>query len=58
MIFICSVGIATGIKLIGICATRASIKPFATEDRVYIILGGLALIWVSLQAIFGFLKTD
>jgi hypothetical protein len=54
-LFISGVAIATGVKLIAVCATASNIKPFGTEDRVYIVIGGLALIWVSVQTILGFL---
>jgi len=48
--------IASGVKVIVLCVTAATVKPFADEDRVYIALGGIALLWVSLisiQSAFG-----
>jgi hypothetical protein len=56
-IFLSGASTAAGVKLIAVCATKSDIKPFDSEDRVYIIFGGIALIWVSALAIIGFLKT-
>jgi hypothetical protein len=47
-----AVGICAGVKVIKICVVAGSLAPFADEDRVYIALGGLALIWVSCQTIW------
>lgn len=58
VLMISALSIATGVKVIKICVTADSLKPFADEDRVYIALGGLALIWVSVGTILaGFKKT-
>jgi hypothetical protein len=47
-----AVGVCTGGKVIKICVVAHSLAPFADEDRVYIALGGVALIWVSCQTIW------
>jgi hypothetical protein len=47
-----AVGVCTGGKVIKICVVAHSLAPFADEDRVYIALGGLALVWVSCQTIW------
>lgn len=51
-----SISVAAGVKLIEICVTADSLKPFADEDRAYIILGGIALVWVSVQAIWNIVR--
>ena len=51
LLLICGVGVSTGLRLIVVCAKYTSLGPFGQEDRVYIILGGIALIWVSARAI-------
>lgn len=58
VLMISALSIATGVKVIKICITASSLKPFADEDRVYIALGGLALIWVSVGTILAIMKPD
>lgn len=59
LLVLSAVGIGTGSKVLKICVTADTLEPFADEDRVYIFLGGLALIWVSISAIVAnILPTD
>jgi len=57
ILMVSALSVATGVKVIKICVTADSLKPFADEDRVYIALGGLALIWVSVATIFSALRS-
>lgn len=45
------VGVGTGLKVLKICITADTLQPFSDGDRVYILLGGLALIWLSVSTI-------
>jgi hypothetical protein len=45
------VGVGTGIKVLKICVTADTLRPFSDGDRVYILLGGFALIWISVSTI-------
>lgn len=45
------VGVGIGLKVLKICVTADTLQPFSEGDRVYILLGGLALIWVSVSTI-------
>lgn len=56
ILMISALSIATGVKVIKICITADSLRPFADEDRVYIALGGIALIWVSVGTIVAGLR--
>ncbi len=53
-LFLSGVAIPVGVRLIYVTATAHELKPFGTEERVYIVIGGLALIWVSVQTILTF----
>lgn len=48
-IFIAAVGVSSGVKLFvaAVTTSAADIKPLGNEDRAYIILGAIALVWVS-----------
>ena len=35
-----AIGVGTGVKVVKICLTAKTLKPFADENRVYIALGG------------------
>jgi hypothetical protein len=48
---ISGVGVGTGLKVLKICITADTLEPFSDGDRTYILLGGLALIWVSVSTI-------
>jgi hypothetical protein len=43
--------VAAGIRLSVLAATQKHFKPLSDEDRVYLVIGGLALIWVSVSSI-------
>lgn len=61
VLLISGIGITTGVRLMVICVTVKKLMPFGEEDRVYIFIGGLAVIWVSVEAIVRTLrakKTD
>jgi low affinity Fe/Cu permease len=45
------VGVGTGLKVLKICITADTLQPFSDGDRVYILLGGFALIWLSVSTI-------
>ena len=45
------VGVGTGLKVLKICITADTLRPFSDGDRVYILLGGFALIWISVSTI-------
>jgi len=50
-LFLSVVALPVGVHVIYLSATAHELKPFDTEERVYIALGGVALIWVSIQTI-------
>jgi LPXTG-motif cell wall-anchored protein len=50
LLFLSAVAIPVGFHLVYVSVTH-EIKPFNAGERVYIALGGLALIWVSSQTI-------
>jgi ribosome biogenesis SPOUT family RNA methylase Rps3 len=50
-LFLSVVALPVGAHVIYLSATAHELKPFDTEERVYIALGGIALIWVSIQTI-------
>lgn len=45
------VGVGAGLKILKICVTADTLQPFSDSDRVPILFGGLALIWVSVWTI-------
>jgi hypothetical protein len=45
------VGVGIGLKVLKICVTADKLGPFSDGDRVYILLGGFALIWISVSTI-------
>jgi hypothetical protein len=45
------VAVPVGIHVVYISTTAHELKPFDTEERVCIALGGIALVWVSIQTI-------
>lgn len=51
VIVISAVGVVVGGKVIYLCVKEQDLGPFGGEDAVYIVLGGLALIWVSIVQI-------
>lgn len=51
ILMLSALSVTTGIKVIVLCVTADSVKPFTEEDRIYIALGGIALLWVSLMSI-------
>lgn len=56
VLLISGVGITTGVKLMVICTTVKDLPAFSEEDRTYIFVGGLAVIWVSGEAILRSLR--
>ena len=52
VLLVSAVGVATGVKLMVICVTTDDLAPFSDEDRLYIFVGGVALVWVSAQAVY------
>jgi hypothetical protein len=50
-LFVAGAAIPIGGHLIYVAATAHEVKPFDTEERIYIVIGGVALIWVSVFAI-------
>jgi hypothetical protein len=52
VLIISAVGLGTAGKVLKICITADDLEPFANKDRVYIFLGGVALLWVSVEAIW------
>jgi hypothetical protein len=51
ILMLSALSVATGIKVIVLCVTADSVEPFTEEDRIYIALGGIALLWVSSMSI-------
>jgi hypothetical protein len=43
--------VAAGVRLIVLAITKKHLGPLSEEDRVYIVIGGLALIWIAIGAI-------
>ena len=46
-LLLASQGVTAGVRLMAICITAKNLAPFSNEDRVYVFIGGLALIWAS-----------
>lgn len=46
-----AVGLVLGVRIIVLCWTSDDLGPFEGDDVIYIVLGGIALIWVSGQQI-------
>jgi hypothetical protein len=44
-------GVGIGLRILKICVTADTLQPFSDDDRVYIMLGGLMLIWISVSTI-------
>lgn len=44
-------GVGIGLRILKICVTADTLRPFSDDDRVYIMLGGLMLIWISVSTI-------
>ena len=51
VIFLSSAGIIAGIKVCGLSLDSSVFRSMGTE-RLYVFIGGLAVIWVSLQALW------
>jgi hypothetical protein len=46
-----SLGTSLGVKVCSMAISTTQLTPLADSERYYIVLGGVAAIWVSLQAI-------
>jgi len=55
-----AIGFVIGLRIIVLCSTKDDLGPFEGDDRIYIVLGGLALGWLSAQQYRGLLwpKSD
>jgi hypothetical protein len=51
ILILSALSVATGLKVIVLCITADTVEPFGEEDRIYIALGGIALLWVSFMSI-------
>ena len=45
-------GFVAGIRVIYLCITAHSLGPFEGDDRIYLAMGGIALIWVSASSAY------
>lgn len=50
-----AIGFVIGLRIIVICCTKDHLGPFEGDDRIYIVLGGLALVWLAAQQYRGLL---
>lgn len=44
-----AIGFVIGMRILVLCCTKDDLGPFEGDDRIYIVLGGLALVWLSAQ---------
>lgn len=44
-----AIGFVIGLRIIALCCTKGDLGPFEGDDRIYIVLGGLALVWLAAQ---------
>ncbi len=51
VLFLAGVTIPIGGRLIYVATTAKQLHPFDTEERIYIVIGGIAMIWVSAKEI-------
>jgi hypothetical protein len=49
LLMVSGLGVAGGTRIVVLCISADSLGPFHAEDRVYLALGGVALIWVSIS---------
>jgi hypothetical protein len=51
-IVLSATAVASGAKVGVIAVTESDLEPFTGEDRVFIFLGSLALVWVSVAQVW------
>jgi hypothetical protein len=56
MIFLTSAAIPAGLKVCVLAFEKATIVNVSDDERLYVFLGWLAVIWVSIDAIVGALR--